>query len=194
MMRSTRYPDEPHLSITPWARAVQYVKTGKMDILFPTGKNLDRQKIFNYSDESINKANFLIYVKADNKIKWNGVKSLNGLTIGVVRGYNCGDQWKYADGVIQYGLNTISQGFIMLSNERIDGFFGYEYIWDYFLKQKNWKNRYRKLPVFDSSAEYLVTLKSNPKGKKILKDFDNGKKRLIRSGKLKKIKNRWFGN
>ena len=52
--------------------------------------------------------------------------------------------------------------------------------------------KYRKLPAFDSSAEYLVALKSNPKGIEILKSFDTGKKRLIKSGKLEIIKNKWF--
>ena len=59
-----------HLLISPWARAMEYVKNGKADILFPTGKNEDRQKIFYYSDEPINQANYIVYVRAEDKIEW----------------------------------------------------------------------------------------------------------------------------
>ena len=183
-----------NLSITPWVRAMEDVINGKADILFPTGKNAERQMIFNYSDESINQANYIVYVRVDDQIEWKGLESLKGRTIGVKRGFSYGDKWKAATGIKKYDVATILQGFKMLNLKRLDGFLGYEYNWDYILKQENWKTKYRKLPAFDSAAEYLVALKNNPNGKKILKAFDAGKKRLIKNGKLEEIKNKWFGN
>lgn len=183
-----------HLSITPWARAMMDVKNGKTDILFPTGKNTERKKIFLYSDESVNRANYLIYVRTDNNIEWKGLDSLMGLTIGVKRGFSYGDKWNAAHELNKHIVNEIILGFEMLNAKRLDGFLGYEHNWDYVLKQKNWTTKFRKLPVFDFSAEYLVALKDNPNGKEILKAFDTGKKRLIKSGKLEKIKKKWFGN
>ena len=181
-----------HLSITPWIRAMNYVRNGKADILFPTGKNTERKKIFYYSEEPVNQANLLIYVRADDPIEWRGLESLKGLAIGVKRGFNYGDKWKAATDIKKHDIGTILVGFKMLAEKRLDGFLGYEYNWDYVLKQENWETKYRKLPAFDSSAEYLVALKSNPKGIEILKSFDTGKKRLIKSGKLEIIKNKWF--
>lgn len=52
-----------------------------------------------------------------------------------------------------------------------------------FLK-KGWDRKYKKLPVFDSTYEYLVALKSNPRAIDILKVFD--------SGKMKVIEHKWF--
>ncbi len=65
-----------HLFLMPWARAVADVKGGNVDVLFPTGLNQKRQITFNYSEESINSANFVVYVQADNDIVWDGLESL----------------------------------------------------------------------------------------------------------------------
>lgn len=183
-----------HLLLMPWARAMSDFKAGDVDVLFPTGLNEQRQKIFNYSSESINSARFVVYVQADNAIEWDGLESLQGLTIGVKRGFNYGDKWASATGIVKQDISTIIQGFDMLYAGRLDGFLGYEYNWDYVLNQENWGDTFRKLPSFDSSAEYLVALKTNPRGIEYLEAFDKGKRRLAESGELEKIKNKWFGN
>jgi len=182
-----------HLTVTPWARAMRNVKTGEADILFPAGKNSKRLKILDYSEEPTNEARFLIYIRADRQVKWKGLDGLKDQTIGVKRGFNYGDKWDAASGIIKYEIKTIAQGFKMLSADRIDGFLGYEYNWDYHLKKEKLANQYKKLPAFDSSAEYLVALKTNPKGKLFLNAFDSGKKHLMQNGELKKLKIKWFG-
>lgn len=182
-----------HLSITPWARAMLDVKNGTTDLLFPTGKNTGRKKIFLYSDESINEANYTVYVRADSTIQWNDLESLNGLTIGMKRGFNYGDRWEAATGIIKYDVATIAQGFNMMIAKRLDGFVGYEYNWDYYLKEAHLSAQFKKFPAFGSSAEYVVALKRNPRGTELINAFDAGKKRLIQNGKLDEIKRKWFG-
>ncbi len=181
------------LTVTPWARAMVNLKSGRADILFPTGKNSDRLKIFNYSEEPTNQANFVIYIKADSNIEWKGLDGLKGLSIGVKRDFNYGDRWNKAIDIKKFNVTEISQGFEMLNINRIDCFLGYEYNWDYYLKQKKIKGLYKKLPSIGSTAEYLVTLKNNPNGHALLRAYDIGKRRLIENGKFTKIKNRWFG-
>ncbi|NQY93850.1 MAG: transporter substrate-binding domain-containing protein, partial [Campylobacteraceae bacterium] len=168
-------------------------KNGSVDVLFPTGKNKKRQEIYNYSKQSVNDATFLLYVNANSELKWDGLKSLKGLKIAVIRGYNFGDEWGNIKGIQKIPINGIVQGFKMLEANRVDGFIGYEHNWDYVLKQKNIKQKFKKLPSFGSSSEYLVTLKSNPNGKQILKTFDEGKQILIKTGKLEEIRIKWFG-
>ena len=182
------------LSVSPWKRAMMNFKAGKVDILFPTGMNEERLKVFDYSQEFVNEAKYLIYVQADDiSIKWTGLESLKGLVIGVKRGFSYGDKWESFDSVTKFDVNTTLQGFQMLEKGRINGFLGYENIWDYFLKQKDWNKKYRKTPSFDSSKEYVVVLKTNPNGQTILKDFDTGKQKLTQSGRLEEIENFWFG-
>ncbi len=180
------------LSVAPWARALKSVQNGTVDILFPTGKNSNRQQIFHYSEQPVNHTNFLIYVRKDYPINWNGLDSLNGLTIGMKRGFNYGDTWESTTNIKKYNISTIIQGFRMLDYNRIDGFVGYETTWDDVLKKKGWGAKYRKLPIFDSTNEYLVALKTNPRSIELLKVFDSGKQTLLQNGKMKKIEDKWF--
>lgn len=181
------------LSIAPWPRAMQAFKSGKVDVLFPTGMNDERLKVFDYSLEFINEAKFLFYVRADTPIKWTGLESLKNLVIGVKRGFNYGDKWNSVDYVTKYDVTSTIQGFKMLDKGRIDGFIGYENTSDYILKQQGWNQKFTKTPSFDSSKEYVVVLKTNPNGQEFLQDFDTGKQKLIQSGRLEEIENFWFG-
>jgi len=183
-----------HLSIRPWPRAVHNFKNNKTDILFPTGVNEDRKKMFFFSETPINQANFVVYVRSTSTIKWKGLSSLKGLTIGVKTEFNYGDKWRANTQANKLGISKIWQGFQMLDVGRIDGFLGYEANWDYTLRQHNWNHKFRKLPVFDSTEEYLVTMKSNAEGKELLKAFDRGKQILIQNGKYDEITRKWFGN
>jgi polar amino acid transport system substrate-binding protein len=180
------------LTVSPWARSMLYLKNGQTDVLFPTGKNTERQEIFYYSQEPVNHANFLIYVLKDSPIKWNGLQSLNGLRIGLKRGFNYGDDWAAATYFDKLDIGTILNGFKLLDLQRIDGFVGYEINWDYILQKAGWETKYRKLPVFDSTMEYLVALKSNPRALEILNSFDAGKRKISKNGKLQKIEKKWF--
>ena len=79
----------------------------------------------------------------------------------------------------------------MLESNRIDGFAGYEIIFDYALKDSNLNRPFRKLPTFDSTSEYVVGLKTNKKVAKIINDFDIGKRQIIKTGKFDKITQKW---
>lgn len=180
-----------HLKVEPWARAMKEFETGKVDLIFPAGKNRERLKKFNYSQQVVNNAQFLIYVRADNPLQWHDLSSLTGLKIGVIRGYNYGNKWTDIHGVNKIKVKNILTGFEMLEKGRIDGFVGYEFHWDYHLKEQGWVDRYRKLPRFDSSNEYVLALKTNNNGQQLLDDFDLGKKKLIQNGRLQALKLKW---
>ncbi len=182
------------LFVTPWPRAMAYLEKGKADILFPTGKNSQRLQRFDYSRESINPVRFVVFVPVDSPIELRGLDTLNGLTIGVKRGFSYGDDWEKAVLIKKVDVGTILQGFKMLNARRLDGFLGYELSWDHLLRKVHWESRYRKIPVLTPSSEYLVALKTNPRGRTLLTAFDTGKQRIVQAGKLAAIINHWFGN
>ncbi|WP_284383677.1 substrate-binding periplasmic protein [Litoribrevibacter albus] len=181
------------LHVYPWPRAFDEVKKGNLDILFPTGFNEERTQFFQYSHEPINHVEFLIYVKPSSTLVWNGLDSLDGLLIGVLRGWNYGPKWQTRDRIVKYEINEILQGFYMLDHGHVDGLAGYKLNFDYALKQANKKQRFKQLPVFDSTDEYAVTAKNHPHGKQLLTDFDEGKRRIIENGTFLRITNKWQG-
>ena len=79
----------------------------------------------------------------------------------------------------------------MLDRSRIDGLAGYETSFDYALNLANWKTRFKKLPVFDSTDEFAVSSKLNKRATTIIEAFDIGKQRIRKKGLLKKILAKW---
>ncbi|PAU74187.1 substrate-binding periplasmic protein [Halomonas salipaludis] len=179
------------LVITHWARAIANVKQGNADLLYPTGINRERQAYFSYSESPVNDAAFLVYVNRATDIEWRGLASLEGKTIGMVRDYNLGDEWNGYEGISKYPLNSIEQGFRMLQRERLDGFAGYETIWDKVLQQMGLQGQFDKLPEFGASREYVAGLKSNPGTEQRLRDFDAGLQAIKASGEYQRIVEAW---
>lgn len=182
------------ISIMPWSRAMNSFRRGENDLLFPTSKNKQRKEIFNYSKNTVGLAKISVYVLADSQIIWKDLTSIEGLTIGVKRAFNYGDKWILNANIDKHYVTTILQGFKMLKLKRFDGFVCYESSCDHMLKQKKWEHIYKKLPFFDLLEDYPVTLKTNPSGINILKDFDIGFKQIVENGKFEKIKSKWFKN
>jgi polar amino acid transport system substrate-binding protein len=179
-------------AIVPWPRAIKLLEYGRAELLFPISKSDERLAIFDFSRESTNAVDYVIYLPENSNFKWNGYSSLNGEVIGVKRGFNYGKKWKYLKTVTKYDIGTISEGFQMLDKGRLDGFIGYKNGWDYVLKQKGWERKFKKTSIIDSSLEYVVSLKGIEKNRFLLEVYDKGKKKLIENGRLGEIKQRWF--
>ena len=132
-----------------------------------------------------------MYVKSDSRIEWKGLSSLDGLTIGEMRGWNFGDKWKGKSAIKKYEIGTILQGFKMLDAGRLDGLVGYEILFDHALKLSDSREVYKKLPPFDYSAEYVAGAKNNSNIVVILDDFDAGKREITKNGNLDQIIRKW---
>ncbi|MDX1757082.1 MAG: transporter substrate-binding domain-containing protein [Marinobacter sp.] len=179
------------LVITPWARAMTNINQGNVELLFPTGKNLERASYLSYPKTPLNEVDFRVYVSRDADIVWEGLASLEGRTIGMVRGYNLGDDWMQLDGIDKYPVNSIEQGFRMLRLGRLDGFAGYEINWDYILKQMGLQGQFEKLPVFGSSKEYVVGLTRSPGTPHLLAEFEAGMAAIKENGTYQRLVERW---
>ncbi len=179
------------LQIMPWKRALLLTEKCEIDILFPAGKNTARQQIYQYSTEPINTINYVIYVRPDSPLQWDGLAPLKGLLIGVKKGWTYGDKWNNADHFIKFNVDGVIQGFKMLDKKRLDAFAGYEEIFDYNLQQVKWKNKYKKLAYFGGSLEYPIGCKGNESVKEKLADFKQGKQIITDNGLLELISQRW---
>jgi len=179
------------LRIVPWSRAMYEIKRGKVELLFPAGKNAARMEYMDYSTEPVNAVDFLIYTDGDSDFEWDGLESLAGQTIGAARGWNFGDRWEQQSGFEKQLVDSIEQGFRMLDEGRIDGFAGYEVVWDYKIREMDRSGEFAKTPAFDETREFVTALKSNPRGKQLLAAFDRGKRIITENGTMEEIAARW---
>ncbi|MDK2595560.1 substrate-binding periplasmic protein [Pseudoalteromonas obscura] len=181
------------LWVVPWARALTYLESGRVDLIFPVSISEERLKIYKYSKEYVNTVYYRVYVLKEQSFVWNSLDTLNGKTIAQMRGFNYGAQWEAATGIKKYDVGKIIQGFEMLKSNRVHGFAGYEGIWDIVLQRHNLEAEFTKLPMFDSNKEFIAAYYANPMAKKLLKQFDLGRQRISKNGTLKHIKQKWSG-
>jgi polar amino acid transport system substrate-binding protein len=179
------------LLIHPWNRVERMLNKGKVDIIFPVVKTEKRNKVYTFAQEIVDVAKFLVYTRKESDIQWSGLDSLKGLRIGFVRGWSYGDHFNKFTLFQKRPVDKIMQGFIMLDKKRIDGYVGYEIPYDYALKQANMTSKFKKLPSFEESKEYLVGLKSDPHAQKLLNVFDTGKRKIIQNGVFDHIEKKW---
>lgn len=179
------------LRIVPWSRAMQELRAGKVDLLFPTGKNAERLSYMAYSEEPVNVVDFHIYVRADSEITWQGLDTFAGGRVAVMPGWNYGDAWKAKERIEKHPVESVAQGFELLKRGRIDGFAGYELPWERYLNRTQKRDAFRKLPEFGGTAEYVTALENNPQAEKLLAIFDRGKRQLSARGRIAELRQRW---
>lgn len=182
------------LTVVPWTRVIFLLEENRADIVFPIGRNSERLDLMFFSEEPVNPVSYVAYSKKDKNYEWKGLDSLKGHTVGVKKGFNYGNKWLETQKMVKvYEVNTILQGFTMLQGGRFDFYLGYEYNWDYVIDHNRLSDKFVKYPPFFNDYEYLAALKSSKKGRELLKIFDEGKKRLIKKGKIKELQDKWFG-
>jgi polar amino acid transport system substrate-binding protein len=87
---------ELEMNFAPWARAVAGVKNASYDLLLGTWLTEERTKFLMFSDPYLN--NSLKFIKKKgSSFDYSGLESLNGKSIGVVRGYGYGDEFLNAN-------------------------------------------------------------------------------------------------
>jgi len=178
------------LFVVPWSRAMHYVETGKVQLIFPALKTKRREKIYLFSQEPVDQTSIRIYIKKENDYQWDNFKWLTGKRIAAVREWSYGDNWDEMKGVIKDPTSSIMQGFYMLDIGRVFGVIGYEDSFDYKLKQESVDHKYKKSPVLEAVADYLMGKKIE-KTQNLINEFDTGKRLLIKNGLMKKIFEKW---
>ena len=149
-----------HLTVVSWKGAMSLMDDGKVDIIFPAVKTFEREKKYHFSQElSYPPNHFLVYVPHKSHIIWDGLASLNGKTVGVVRGFSYGKVWEeyLKTGTLKLSEYTdVKQGFLMLERGRLDAVVGYELSYDYLLRQWDWEQKWEDL-LTPSSQAYVAT-------------------------------------
>ncbi|RSD30575.1 transporter substrate-binding domain-containing protein [Vibrio pectenicida] len=105
--------------IMPWTRALNEVKDGRIDILVATWFTNERTAFLNYSEPYLENSLKFIKRKGD-AFEYNGMDSLSGKTIGIIRNYGYGDDFLGASNFKKPEANDLVSNAKKLIAKRID--------------------------------------------------------------------------
>jgi polar amino acid transport system substrate-binding protein len=86
------------LRMYPWARAERYAMEGG-GLIFGLPKTADRLRTFRYSDAASHRTLWLV-TRSDATFNFNTLDDLRGKSLGIVRGYNYGEEFDRARGKV----------------------------------------------------------------------------------------------
>lgn len=168
-----------------------YLNGGRVDGIFPANHTVERERDYAFSRAYVDQVKMVIYMHADARIEWQGLESLNGLTIGFVRGWSYGKSWEAMGSMVKEPTDTIAQGFDLVAKGRLVGIAGYQLPYDYELKQSGRSGEFKVVGHFDTVSEYLMGRKNDRNSLLILDVFDSGRKKIDENGTFALIENTW---
>jgi len=179
------------LYVVPWERAMHYLASGRVAAIFPANQTVEREQNYLFSNEYVDQIRTVIYMRADADLVWRGLASLNGASIGFVRGWSYGKNWEGIGEIAKEATDTIIQGFDLVAKGRLAGVAGYQLPYDHALKKANRTGEFKIVGTFDTMDEFLMGQKGDRAGRVCLDLFDQGKKRIRENGMLSAIEGRW---
>ncbi|QIJ86633.1 transporter substrate-binding domain-containing protein [Vibrio coralliilyticus OCN008] len=105
--------------IMPWTRALNEVKGGRVDVLVATWFTNERTSYLNYSEPYLENSLKFIKRKGDG-FEYNGMDSLSGKTVGIIRNYGYGDDFLGASNFKKPEANDLVANAKKLMAKRID--------------------------------------------------------------------------
>lgn len=179
------------LLVVPWERGTHYLVKGKVDLLFPANKTFEREQDFVFSEEYVDQIETVVYMQREETFDYQGLESLEGLSIGFVRGWSYGKRWEGAERIVKESTDSINQGFEMLGKGRLVGLAGYRLPYDHLLKTSGRAHQFKVVGQFDTIDEYLMGRRENTGNRQLLEDFDTGKRMIREKGLLQQIEEKW---
>ncbi len=179
------------LYVVPWERGMHYLAGRKVEGIFPANHSVERGKNFAFSRSFVDQVKMVIYMRADSRMIWQGLESLNRLSIGCVRGWSYGKKWESMDLIIKESTDTIAQGFDLVAKGRLAGVAGYQLPYDHQLKREGRTDDFKIVGHFDTIDEYLMGRKNDRESLLILGAFDSGRKIIDENGVFSAIENKW---
>ncbi|EIV8493707.1 transporter substrate-binding domain-containing protein [Vibrio vulnificus] len=105
--------------IMPWTRALNEVKDGRVDVLVATWFTQERTSYLNYSQPYLE--NSLKFIKrSGDGFEYNGMDSLSGKNVGIIRNYGYGDEFLKATNFNKPEANDLVANAKKLLAKRID--------------------------------------------------------------------------
>lgn len=178
------------LHTVPIARALHYVTSGTVDVIFPFVITDERLKTFSFSKEPVVYDSILLYHPHQSANKMLTLSSFKGRKIAVIRKWAYGKVWEKETTIQRIEADSIMQCFNLLDGKWVDGVIGYETAFDYTLKTLGFEKKYRKTAPIDKVTNYMMGLKDK-ENKFFLDAYDKGLRTIKQNGVYEKILQKW---
>jgi len=180
-----------HYRVMPWARALSKVRAGDVDAVIGANYSDDKNLIFPKTPLAPVADDF--YALKDSEIIFDGVKSLQGLRIGVIHSYGYSDDTnkllsagRLTPGLIQEisGEKALEQNIKKLLTRRIDVMVENGIIMQEKLRVENLQDKIIRIGTIPQGGTYLAFSNALPYSRDLAKKFDDGVRRLRATGEL----------
>ena len=175
---------EVEMTFAPWARSIKAVKEGSVDILVGTWWTEERSVLLNYSDKYL--VNNIKFIKrTGDSFKFDGLDSLNGKTVGIIRDYGYGDEFRRAINFKKPETSKLLYNLKKLTHNRLDLTLEDEIVARALIKNEapelKDKISFSTNPLSSNTLHITSGLK-NPRNKKIIADFNKGLEKIKKNG------------
>lgn len=184
--------------ITPWARALEEVRSGKVDAVVGANTSDDATLIFPTSPVAEVTDDF--YTRDDKVFDFKDVNSLAGKRLGTIKDYGYDETLnafieaqKKSPGMIQEvsGDTALDQNIKKLLAGRIDVLVESGIVMNYKIRQMDMEQKIRHVGSVPQGHVYLAFSPALPESQNMAKAFDEGYALLDKSGDLSAIKEKY---
>ena len=181
------------LEIMPWVRAEKGVSDGRYDILVDVWRTEARLKEFMFTvPYAVSRIKFI--KRKDNPFEFTGLASLNGLRVGVIRGYGYSDAFNKAGTFVRDEVPSLENNLNKLLVRRIDLTLEDEITARSVLRQMDPKQAEQldfTNNALASNPLYVAAGLKNPRHKEIVEAFNRGMLAIKANGILPAIEKRY---
>ena len=177
------------ISILPWSRVENYLKSGDLDVM---GNLYHVEDIAKWADNSApyfqSKIKFVAL--RERHIRWNTLTDLAPYEIGVGFGYSFGEPFDHASGLKKRSIPLTANGLQMLLLGRLDLVIDSEEVILYHLQHElaGDAQRFEILePALVVQPISIGVSKNNPRAKQIIGNFNTAFAKLSKDGTIKAI-------
>lgn len=171
---------EVHFEFLPWARALSYIKSGRVDAIAPLYMAKDREIFLNYSN-SFQDSSLVLFKRVSHDIQIEKMEDLLNYEIGLVKGYK---NIKYIDSNTSLKKSFSLNDFLNLKKllkSRVDLISIDREVARYLISRnkEKFKNKLMAIdPALDIKRLFLGVSKKTKLSKTILDDFNRGLKKI----------------
>lgn len=181
-------------SVTPWSRAVEEVRAGRMMGLI--GVTRAETPDFIYPEKELAQVKFCFYTRPDSTWTYTGDKSLDAVKVGLIADYNYGDASDHLNKRLEdknrvevlFGDGALERNLTKLEQKRIDATVESSIVMNYLsAKLKFSPGQFREAGCTPPLAHYIAFSPQIPESKEYAKILSNGIAELRKSGEMSKI-------